>query len=185
MDTDDRLMQALAEGDPTAFDELYGRHSRAVFGFLISRVGDYHASEDLLQAVFLRVLRERKRYRGSGRFTSWLFTIARNLALDHLRRRCRSLEVTADDDLVISGRPGPDRDPRELAAAAEDAAAVHRALELLPEPQREALILRRFSGLSFAEIAEVQGQSVSSAKMRVFRGMAKLREILAPHVEEV
>lgn len=184
MESDDQLMSALAQGDLRAFDELYARHRQAVFGFLWSRVSDYHAAEDLMQAVFVRILRERKRYMPQGRFTSWMFTIARNLALDHIRAQARRPMVRPDADLAAGSIPTGRRGPRELAAASEDAAAVHRAMAMLPEPQREALELRRFSGLPFAEIAKIQGQSVSSAKMRVWRGMAKLREILAAHAEE-
>lgn len=184
MDRDDELMQAVANGDSGAFDELFARHRQAVFGFLWARLGDYHTAEDLTQAVFLRVLKERRRYNPEGRFTSWIFTIARNLTLDHLRSQARHPTVRSDATSALRNRRSDERDPRDLAMAAEDANAVHRALAMLPEPQREALELRRFSGLSFSEIAKIQGQSVSGAKMRVFRGMAKLREILAPHVEE-
>jgi RNA polymerase sigma-70 factor (ECF subfamily) len=171
-------MQRFIQGDSGAFEALFARHAGMVRGYLAHLTGEQALADDLTQATFLSVIRARGRFEAGARFKPWLFAIATNAAKDQLRRP-RTEQLTAKGDL-------PD-------AAAEPALIrdtglermVQTALSRLPESQREAIVLHRFSGLSFAEVAELLGVTEAAVKVRAHRGYEKLRELLADlHQEE-
>jgi RNA polymerase sigma-70 factor (ECF subfamily) len=183
---DRRLMRMFREGDESAFDALFRRWSGRVLRFLERMIREPAVAEDLLQETFLRVHRARESWEPSARFSTWLFTIATNLALNELRRPYRhSPHESAEGD------PGGAR--RELAA---DASAVdevvharrlggevERALTSLPERQRAALWLTAVEGLSYAEVAGSLGTSPSSVKALVHRGRSALAEQLSHAID--
>ncbi len=153
-----------------AFDALYRESRDDVFAYVSGVLRDADAAEDVTALAFERAYRRRRRYnpdRGSGR--AWIFGIARNAALDELRRRKRGAALRADPEDV--GAPGPDEET-ELALRR---AALRAAMAKLDPREREVVALRFFSGLSHAEIAQVLGISVSNAGTKLHRAVDKLR----------
>lgn len=169
MDSDDAILAALAAGGTEALRALIGRHGEAVLNFLHRMVRDRAAAEDLSQETFLRVYRHADRYVPGGGFRGWLFAIARNLALKHLRHR--SLEEKSG--------PRPERagDPAEHA---ELRRAVDAAIDRIEEPFRSALVLCSIDGLSYEEAAAACSCSVKTLSSRLARARARLRSLLAP-----
>jgi len=190
-DPDVRLMLRVREGDPTAFSDLVARFQNRLVGILNHILGSTEEAEDLAQEVFLRVYRHRSKYTPKARFSTWLFTIANNLALNALRdrqRRPRRTIATTD-----SGPLGPrpeeqlveSRDPTASQAMRhrELADKVREALDTLNERQKMAVVLNKFEEMGYAEIAEVMGLSTKAVKSLLSRARARLREALAPFLE--
>jgi RNA polymerase sigma-70 factor, ECF subfamily len=182
---DEILMQRIARNDTAAFDALFLRHRRAVFSFALRMVGDRPAAEDLTQECFLRVWRARERYQPTAAFRTWLFTIARRLALDELKRRETHpvvlATVAADDEdstgMVESYARIDEANPQEIVIARELARVLVRALRDLPEEFREAAILRDVEGLSYDEIAEVLGCPLGTVKSRLNSARKRLQAV--------
>jgi len=190
--TDEQLMQAFREGNPRAFELLLARHERKVWNFLRRSVGDATLAEDLLQEVFLRVIKTQADaqmgdFRGEAKFTTWVYTIARNLCIDHARRAvhrdARSLDAPtrADDeasetlyDRVSDGG----RDAEGLASDGQVRARVDEAVAALPPDQREVFLLREVMDMPFAEIASVVGAPEPTVKSRMRYALERLREAL-------
>ena len=167
---DEMLMERFLGGETAAFDTLFARHGGRVNAFLRRMVGPA-AADDLTQATFLSVVRSRDRFQRGARFRPWLYAIAGNAARDHVRR-ARFEQPSDSGELPEQVTAPPLPDP-----ALER--AVHRALAALPPAQREAIVLHRFEGLSFGEIAETLGLSESAVKVRAHRGYVQLRILLA------
>jgi RNA polymerase sigma-70 factor (ECF subfamily) len=170
---DEALMARFIEGDPGAFEVLFQRYSQPIYGYLLRMVGTAAQAEDLTQVTFLSVLRSRDRFRPGALFRPWLYAIATNAARDqHRRRRPEDpIEQAASETTDTLA----DVDPLQREA-------VRKALEQLPESQRVPIVLHRYEGLSFAEIAEAVGATETAVKVRAHRGYEKLRELLG-HLE--
>ncbi len=173
MDSDDELVGALAGGRSGALGSLLERHGEAVLNFLYRLLRDRAAAEDLSQETFLRVYRHADRYVPGGGFRGWLFAIARNLALNHLRHR--ALEKRPD------ARPLKPSDPAEHA---ELQRAVEDAIDRIEEPFRSALVLCSIDGLSYEEAAVACDCSIKTLSSRLARARAQLRSLLAPFLPE-
>jgi RNA polymerase sigma-70 factor (ECF subfamily) len=177
---DDELMQRIAQGHQEAFRLLVERWEKAIFGFAYQMLHSVEESEDLSQDVFLRVYAQAKRYRPAGRFRSWLFRIAGNLARSRLRRRrvvgWVSFDASRHDR--ADARPLPDADLKRQRLQQ----AVQGALAKLPVRQREAVVLRRYQGLSYKEIAEVMDTTNAAVESLLQRAAAALRDELAGKV---
>lgn len=176
MGSDERLMEEVRAEQVAAFQVLYDRHHRAVFHFLLRFVGDRQAAEDLLQETFLRVFAHREEYQPRAAFKAWLFTIARNLVLDQLRRQRGSPE--GEEALETVADPGAT--PLEQAAARELGERLQAAVLKLSPTEREVLLLGRFAGLSHEEITEVTGASLGAVRVALFRALQRLRTLLGP-----
>jgi RNA polymerase sigma factor (sigma-70 family) len=168
--TDEALMQQFCAGDEKAFDELFCRHAVGLRRYLRRVTGSALVADDLVQTTFLSVVRARGRFRPDARFRPWLYAIATNATRD-LFRRTKHERVTRKGSLPDEGVEPEMKDPG-LERAVRD------ALARLPEGQREAIMLHRFEGFSFAEIAVVAGLSESAAKVRAHRGYEALRVLL-------
>lgn len=166
-DPDARLV-AWAQQDPQAFTALYDRYFSGVFGYCLHHLGDAALAEDATSQTFLKALAALPRYRETGRFRPWLFTIAHNAVLDTVHRRP---ELTLD---AAIGVLDPTASPEEQAIVTLDAAWLDAAIAQLPPDDREVLELRR-AGLSGQEIAVVLGIGHEAAKKRQLRAMARLR----------
>jgi RNA polymerase sigma-70 factor (ECF subfamily) len=177
VDEDVRLMLAFRDGDGRAFDALFERWAGRVLRFLERMVGETSVAEELVQETFVRVWRARERYRPEARFSTWLFTIAGNVARNELRRPFRS---KPHDSLDEGGEGGQ----RELASenppsdervdARRTGQGLGAALAALPERQREALWLRAVEELSYAEVAAALGTSEKSVKALIHRARVAL-----------
>jgi RNA polymerase sigma-70 factor (ECF subfamily) len=174
LDEDVRLMLAFRGGDALAFDSLFQRWADPLLRYLDRMLRDTAAAEELVQEVFLRVHRARDRYRPEARFSTWLYRIATNLALNELRRpRRRDPHRSVDDELgpeLAAGTPSPD----EIAHARRVSADIERELEALPERQRAALWLSAVEGLSYAEVAEALEVTEKAVKALVHRARTRL-----------
>ncbi len=171
-------MTRFCQGDARAFDALFQRYAGPIHGYLARLTGSPAAAEDLSQQTFLSVVRARGRFQESSRVKPWLYAIATNAARDWQRRK-RPEDLTEQGEL-------PTRVPAE-ASAPRDAGlerAVQRALAELPEGQRIPIVLHRFEGMSFAEIADAMGLTESAVKVRAHRGYERLRELLAAEHQE-
>jgi RNA polymerase sigma-70 factor (ECF subfamily) len=164
----------LRAGDRDALSILFRRHRDQVHA-LCARLTDDDAAGDLLQETFLRVWKYRGSLTGTSRFSTWLYTVTRNVCLDHLRRTARENEGRAH--FAIREIPTPPRH-FESSGGAERREAVRKAVSSLPTKAREALVLSRFHGLSYQEIGGICGCSEGAVKLRIHRAMRKLRVML-------
>ncbi|WP_343073348.1 RNA polymerase sigma factor [Pyxidicoccus fallax] len=172
--SDEVLMERFCQGDSGAFDALFQRYARPVHGYLTRLTGSASSAEDLVQLTFLSLVRARGRFLAGSRFKPWLYAIATNAARDSQRRNRRPEELTPEGELPASI---PDDAPGPRDSGLEQ--AVQRALAQLPEGQRVPILLHRFEGMSFAEIADAMGLTESAVKVRAHRGYERLRELLA------
>jgi RNA polymerase sigma-70 factor (ECF subfamily) len=167
---DEELMRAYGQGDAGAFETLYKRHRGPVYRFVLRAIKNRSSAEELFQEVWIRVIEARRRYTPQARFTTWLYTIAHNLLVDHWRRKGLTL-VQLDDEAAVAA---PDN-PARQAEAREALARLLQAIESLPAAQREAFLLHEEAGLSVAEIAAATGTNEEAAKSRLRYAMAKLK----------
>ena len=167
---DEELMLAYGGGDAGAFETLYARHRGGLFRFVLRAVKDRGVAEELFQEVWVRVIEARERYAPKARFTTWLYTIAHNLLVDHWRKKGLSLVALDSADV-----PSESANPARQAEAREALTRLVHALEALPAAQREAFLLHEEGGLSVAEIAAATGAGEEAAKSRLRYAMGKLK----------
>ncbi len=180
--TDPELVSAFKNGDAEALGALMARHQAALYGYLLRLTRSSAAADDIFQEVFLKLVRNPAAYGEREKFKAWLFTVARNAAMDHFRRESSRGEVPLEGtgekagpaDFAVSPEPGP-AECAENKALGETIAA---ALELLSPDQREVFYLRHYSGLSFREIAELLSLPIGTVLARMSRAAAQLRKIL-------
>ena len=170
VETDEAWMGQFLKGDGQAFDVLFTRYAKVLHAYLARLVGPT-AAEDVTQITFLSIVKSRGRFQSGARVRPWLYAIATNAARDFLRRR-RPEDLTPEGELPQTAAEGPS--PRDWGLERR----VHHALAQLPEAHREAIILHRFEGMSFAEIAQTLDVSESAVKVRAYRGYQRLRELL-------
>jgi RNA polymerase sigma-70 factor (ECF subfamily) len=187
-----RAMLAYQAGEEGAFDELVRAYSGQVYALLTRFLGPVPAREDLVQEVFLRVVRARERYQATARFSTWLYRIAFNLCVNERERLSGRVEVSLEapgDPAFDAGAPAALADgaapaPSDELERADAVAAVRAALAALPEAQRMALLLAKYEELSHAEIAEVMGSSEKAIKSLIHRARENLRAALRPFLQE-
>lgn len=173
--SDEILMAAYQAGNAQAFEALFDRHAASVYGFLVRRLGDEALAEDLYQEAFLRLHRARDTYDAERPFRAWLFGIVHNLLNDSLRSRARTPQTQPLED----DHPLPDRSPELLVAERQLGHAVDRAVRTLPADEATVLLLARFEGLSYDDIALVVGRTPAAAKQLAYRALKRVRAELA------
>ena len=190
--TDVQLMLDVKAGDEASFELLLQRYRTPLVNFLFRMVRNREQAEDLAQEVFLRVYRAREEYVPSAKFTTWLFRIATNLALNSMRdTRYQKLEVSIDAPVTLDAEDGDER-PLDLAEKhpnieqhlVEDVRVkmIRHAINKLPEKQRAAVLLHKYQELDYTEIAKILSCSESALKSLLFRAYEALRVELAPLV---
>ncbi|MCZ6817599.1 MAG: sigma-70 family RNA polymerase sigma factor [Planctomycetota bacterium] len=181
------VIRDAQRGDPKAFDALADLYAGRIFGFVYRLTGSRHDAEDLMQEVFLRVVRTIERYKHDGRFEPWIFRIAANLVRDRVRRVKRSPRRAAPADPrgdessasdMLDDFPTRQRTVEDALVCSEDIAEMNAALATLPEGEREVLMLRHFSQMTFKEIAELMETPLGTALARAHRGLSRLREAM-------
>jgi RNA polymerase sigma-70 factor (ECF subfamily) len=192
LDPDVRLMLEDRDDSAAAFEELVLRYQSRLIRVLHHLVGNRDMADDLAQEVFLRVYRSRKKYVVSAKFATWLFTIANHVASNALRNRTRRREVNlrSHDSGQMGAQPldslvqaSTGAMPTRRLDKAEMREIVHIALESLSERQRLAVLLNKFEGMSYAEIAETMEMSPQAVKSLLSRARENLREALEPYVQ--
>src|SRR5215831_16652258 len=171
--TDEALMLAVREGDLDQLEILYQRYRDPLYDFFSRLTGNRVASEDLVHDVFVRILRYRETYQEKNRFVTWMYQIARNARADYLRKHSsdRFPQYNAAEaayEIVTPSRQHEENEEKALLA---------HALMLLPESNRELLILARFQEMEYEDIAELYGISPAAVRTRVYRATNELREI--------
>jgi RNA polymerase sigma-70 factor, ECF subfamily len=177
-------MERLAAGHDAALNDLMERHAPAVFHFLCRMLNHEEDANDLAQETFVRVFRARESFRPAEKFSSWLFTIAANLARNQIRWRTRHPIVSLDavtgaaEQSLASSLPSPDSAPGEQLQAAERTAAVRAAVNRLPPDLREAIVLCEWEERSMAEAARILDTTPKAVESRCYRARQILRERL-------
>jgi RNA polymerase sigma-70 factor (ECF subfamily) len=186
--SDEELMKRTQNGDKQAYALLYERYSASVLSYLYRMLGNVEDVESIGQEVFLRAFRFAPTYRYPQKFSTWLFTITRNLAINQSRRRRRS-PVRNVTELNLEGVE-MSGDPYQVAARAtddverqEEIAQVLRALEDLPADQKEVIVLGVFQDLSYAEIEDITGTKAVTLRSRMFHGLKRLARTLGAPAE--
>jgi len=171
-------MRRFSDGDSAAFDVLFERYGAPLHGYLWRLLGDRALVDDLTQTAFLSLVRARGRFRPGARFRPWLYAIATNAARDHLRRSHERLTATGELPAELAAEEVPTED-------APLQAAVQRALAQLPESWRTVVVMHRFEGMPFAEIAEALETTEGAVKVRAHRGYERLRALLGDVYKEL
>lgn len=183
---DVRLMRLIAGGDTTAFEQLIERHQTLVAGTVARMLGSNSDVEDIAQQVFIRVWKSAGRYVARAKFTTWLLKITRNLVFNEMRRAKRHPHLPVQIEPEAEEMPLKDEamaTPDANLLQAELQAEIEKAIMLLPDTQRMALVLRRYEELSYEEIADVLDLSVPAVKSLLFRARTELRERLRGYLE--
>jgi RNA polymerase sigma-70 factor (ECF subfamily) len=187
-ETDEALMLAFRGGDAEAFQRLVNRHSKALYNFVLRNTRDAARAEELLQEILLRVVRSKERYQRTARFTTWVYTIARNLCVDEARRarhrRHESLDAPrsaaeSGERTMLSGLASEELATDERTHGLQMRERLRQAFAALPDDQREVFLMRQVAGLSFREIADAIGAPENTAKSRMRYALEKLRSELA------
>lgn len=176
--SDEQLIQWVAAGDPSCLGTLFERHHREVYRYCLQMTRQRVASEDLVQEVFLKLLRKAGSFRGEGSFRAWMFNIARNVTLDHLRRAKRRDTVTGADDALDEQLVDP-RSAEQAASGKQNVHLVAQALATLPAAAREVIWLGRIELASYEELGLALGCNAGTARVRMHRAMKQLNETFA------
>ena len=185
VELDDRaLMLRYRDGDVTAFETLYQRHRGPLYRFLLNQSRDIQAAEDIFQEVWSRIIRSRERYRPAAKFATYMYHIARNCFLDHVRRSGRQPVLVSIDDNPSEELVAGSDNPEAAAETSNTRTYLRAALDRLPPEQREAFLLREEAGLTLEEIGQVTGVGQETAKSRLRYAIVKLRNSLPAEVAD-
>lgn len=181
------LMLRVKEGDTAAFEELVEIHQNSVIGTVAKMLGNPAEAEDIAQQVFVRVWKSAERYEPQAKFTTWLFTITRNLVFNEVRRRKRKPSMSIEEreeDFHLMEADVTTISPDDSALQNELEEAIDKAVADLPEKQRMAVVLRRYEEMPYEEIGKVLDITVPAVKSLLFRARSQLKESLNKYLEE-
>lgn len=173
--SDQELMKVVQSGDYSPASEIYDRYSARIYNFAFRFLKNAEAAEDATQEVFVKMLKHANQFQGDAKLSTWLFSIAANWCRDYLRK---SDNKAKDSEDVLVTLPSSEHSPERNLEARESEVRVQKALSALTPEQREAIVLSRYQGLSYAEIAQIAGCSEGAVKTRVFRAMETLKKAL-------
>jgi RNA polymerase sigma factor (sigma-70 family) len=175
--SDQQLMHIVQSGDYSPASEIYDRYSGRIYSFAYSFLRNSEAAEDAMQEAFMKMLKYANQYNGESKFSTWLFTITANLCRDLLRRSDNKVKTESEE--VLIDLPAPEElSPDRRLEHRENERLVQRALAVLNADQREVILLARYQGLSYAEIAQIVGCSEGAVKTRIFRAMEAMKKFL-------
>jgi RNA polymerase sigma-70 factor (ECF subfamily) len=179
--TDEELVARSMDGDVDSFNQLIRRWERPIYALAYRTLGREDDARDVCQETFLRAYRAINGFKGQAKFSSWLYRIALNLCRDWMRRQRRTPVVQMPEDVDIAelaAAQGPTESIETLVGRREIGRAVAAAMATLPEEQRTAILLKEYHGLTFQEIAEMQGCPLSTVKTRLYQGLSVVRRQL-------
>ncbi len=179
--TDEELVARTVAGDSDSFNQLIKRWERPIYALAYRVIGRDEDARDVCQETFLRAFRALPGFKGQAKFSSWLYRITLNLCRDWIRRQKRTPVVSAPEgiDIVeLASEQGPLESIEDLVARKQLSQAVGEAMQHLPDEQRTAIILKEYHGLTFQEIADLQGCPLSTVKTRLYQGLSVLRRQL-------
>lgn len=179
--TDDMLVQAYMEGKDSAFDELLARNQQQLFDFILALTRDKDKADDLFQETFIRAIVKMKdgQYFNQGKFLYWLMRIARNLLIDDVRKQKKEQAVNISDDELLTvidcGHPYKSRE--DMLVAEELSGHMRQLMDLLPDEQREVVLMRYYQGLQFKDIAEITNVSINTSLGRMRYAIRNMRRM--------
>lgn len=179
--SDDMLVQAYMEGKDSAFDELLARNQQQLFDFILALTRDKDKADDLFQETFIRAIVKMKdgQYFNQGKFLYWLMRIARNLLIDDVRKQKKGQAVNISDDELLTvidcGHPYKSRE--DMLVAEELSGHMRQLMDLLPDEQREVVLLRYYQGLQFKDIAEITNVSINTSLGRMRYAIRNMRRM--------
>jgi RNA polymerase sigma-70 factor, ECF subfamily len=179
--TDEELVARTVAGDADSFNQLILRWERPIYALAYRVIGRDEDARDVCQETFLRAFRALPGFKGQAKFSSWLYRITLNLCRDWIRRQRRTPVVSAPEgvDIVeLASAQGPVESIEDLVARKQLSKTVGEAMRFLPEEQRTAIVLKEYHGLTFQEIADLQGCPLSTVKTRLYQGLSVLRRQL-------
>src|SRR6266545_4110260 len=179
--TDEELVARSKGGDADSFNQLILRWERPIYALAYRVIGREEDARDVCQETFLRAFRALPGFKGEAKFSSWVYRIALNLCRDWMRRQRRAPTVPMPegvDPIEMASERGPVESIETLVERQELSGAVEEAMALLPEEQRTAIILKEYNGMTFQEIADLQGCPLSTVKTRLYQGLSVLRKHL-------
>jgi len=175
--SDQELMRLVQAGDLSPASEIYDRYSSRIYNFAYRFLRNSEAAEDATQEVFVKMLKHASQFHGDAKLSTWLFSITANWCRDYLRKADNKAKEAEE---VLYSLPAPSEEaPDRNLERRQDEQRIQRALSALTPEQREAILLSRYQGLSYAEIAQISGCSEGAVKTRVFRAMETLKKALA------
>ncbi len=173
LSTDHQLMLAVRNGNVSQLGVLFQRHHRLLFNFFMKQTGNRQASEDLVQEVFLRMLKFRQTYQDDGDFKIWMFQIAHHAWIDSYRKQRHKLEPIEENQSF----PGNDLNPEQLLEQSDNMDVLRSALSQLSPDKRELIMLGRFQNLPYKEIGQILNCSEGTVKVRMFRALKELTQV--------
>lgn len=179
--SDDMLVQAYMEGKDSAFDELLARNQQQLFDFILALTRDKDKADDLFQETFIRAIVKMKdgQYFNQGKFLYWLMRIARNLLIDDVRKQKKEQAVNISDDELLTvidcGHPYQSRE--DMLVAEELSGHMRQLMDLLPDEQREVVLMRYYQGLQFKDIAEITNVSINTSLGRMRYAIRNMRRM--------
>lgn len=179
--SDDMLVQAYMEGKDSAFDELLARNQQQLFDFILALTRDKDKADDLFQETFIRAIVKMKdgQYFNQGKFLYWLMRIARNLLIDDVRKQKKGQAVNISDDELLTvidcGHPYKSRE--DMLVAEELSGHMRKLMDLLPDEQREVVLMRYYQGLQFKDIAEITNVSINTSLGRMRYAIRNMRRM--------
>lgn len=180
--SDYELIDRFINGDQSSIEKLIHTHKNKVFGYISMYIRDQALAEDIFQDTFLKVIQSLKagRYQENGRFISWVMRIAHNLIIDHFRRE-KQMNVISNDDYecdIFNSRKFSDANVEDVIVKRQVVKDIRRLIQLLPDDQKEVVILRHYTGLSFKEIAEITNVSINTALGRMRYALINMRKLM-------
>lgn len=169
---DELVMQKVRNGDVQKLAILFERHHIKIFNYFLRLSGKRDVSEDLTQDVFFRILKYRQTFRGESKFTTWMYSISRNVYIDFYKNKKGDISLEDQYYEELDTKPLP----QEKSESEQEKIILHKALETLSPERKEVLILSRFQGLKYHEISNLMDCSLSSVKTRVHRAIKDLRK---------
>ena len=190
--TDEMLMVRYQRGERAAFAELVRRHSRPIYNFVLRQLRVPSVAEDVTQDVFTRLVQNAAEFKHEARFLTWLYTIARNLCIDHLRKASHRRHASLDQPAQADGErslgeaiadASPQASAERNALSSEVRSSIVRAVDSLPDDQREVFLLREVANLPFRDIAEITGAPENTVKSRMRYALDRLKDALSEFEE--
>lgn len=181
-ENDNMLVQKFIHGDQSALEELVHRHKNRVFTYIVLIVKNHQLAEDIFQDTFIKVIRSLKlgKYTENGKFVSWVLRIAHNLIIDHFRKE-KLLNTTSNDDTEVdlfNSQRYSDENIEDKLVFEQITEDVRKLIELLPDDQRQVIIMRHYMGLSFKEISDQTNVSINTALGRMRYALINLRKLI-------
>jgi RNA polymerase sigma factor (sigma-70 family) len=179
--TDNELIQLFQQGNPRAFDALIDRHQERIFNAINFMVKDSYLAEDLIQDIFIKIINNLKqnKYNDEGKFLPWALRIAHNFCVDHFRKVKRTPTIkTSDDQDLFEIIKHSDHPADYKMTRSQTHRNIQELVDLLPEEQREIIVLRHYANLSFKEIAQMTNCSINTALGRMRYGLINLRKMM-------